>query len=235
MEDHGGAGAMSETIKNRECGNGVVIKHTGGWKTQYCHLSKGSIIVKSGQPVKKGQKLGLIGFSGQTIFPHVHMATRFKDKIVDPFIGLSSHPPCSLGTYPLWDDDLIPALTQPLMYIFNSGFSGIVPKKDAVLAGVYKEVPLSRQAPYLMVWAYIYRVQKGDHVHIQITGPNGNVFSSHHDLIKKNKARMLLYSGKKRKNLYWPQGIYKSHITIRRPNDDGLEHVVAVNKKIFVR
>lgn len=27
-------------VKGRECGNGVVIDHGGGWETQYCHLKQ---------------------------------------------------------------------------------------------------------------------------------------------------------------------------------------------------
>jgi hypothetical protein len=235
MADHGGAEVKFKTIKERKCGNGVAIKHAGGWETQYCHLGKGSIIVKPGQHVKKGQKLGVVGFSGQTMFPHVHMATRFKDKTVDPFIGLSPHPSCRFGNYPLWDNDLIPALTQPLIAIFNAGFSSTVPMKDAILAGLHQKYSLSRQAPYLLAWAHTYRVKKGDRVHIQITGPNGNVLSSHHEVIKKSVARMLLYSGKKRKKLKWPEGIYKSHISIGRLNNDGSEYLVKITKKIVVR
>jgi murein DD-endopeptidase MepM/ murein hydrolase activator NlpD len=36
---------------NREYGNGVVIRHIDGFETQYCHLAKGSITVKSGDLV----------------------------------------------------------------------------------------------------------------------------------------------------------------------------------------
>jgi len=235
MADHGGADATSLSIKGRECGNGVVIKHARGWETQYCHLGKGSIIVKSGQLVKKGQKLGLVGYSGKTVFPHIHMSTRFKGKTVDPFIGLAPQPPCSFSNNPLWDDDLILALTHPLMDIFNAGISSTIPKKRSVLAGHHQKKVLVRKAPYLVVWAHMFRVQKGDRVQIQITGPDGNVISSLENVIKKNQARKFLYLGKKRNNSYWPEGVYKGHISIRRPNKNGSEYVVMVNKKIFVR
>jgi murein DD-endopeptidase len=235
MTDHGGADAKPEPLNGRECGNGVVIKHAGGWQTQYCHLSKDSIIVKSGQRVKKGQKLGLVGYSGKTEFPHVHMSTRFKGKTVDPFIGLSPYLPCSFGNFSLWDDDLILALTQPLLNIFNAGFSSVVPTKEAVLAGLHQEKVLPRQAQKLIVWAHTYQVRKDDRVHIQITGPNGSIISSHHDVIKKNNARMLFYSGKKRKKLHWPKGIYKGNISITRSNKGDTDYIVMVEKKILIR
>ena len=34
-------------VANQECGNGVAISHGGGWETQYCHMARGSIRVKS--------------------------------------------------------------------------------------------------------------------------------------------------------------------------------------------
>ena len=63
---------------NRECGNGVVIRHIDGFETQYCHLAKGSITVKSGDLVTAGQVIGQIGLSGQTQFPHLHISVRPK-------------------------------------------------------------------------------------------------------------------------------------------------------------
>ncbi len=235
MAEHGSAKATFVSIKGRECGNGVAIKHSKDWQTQYCHLGKGSVIVKPGQHVKKGQKLGLVGYSGKTMFPHVHMLTQFKGKVVDPFIGLSTHLPCSVGNYPLWDDDLIQALTQPLMAIFNAGFSSVVPKNHEVFNGLYQNEVLPRQSPYLVVWAHMFRVQKGDQVQIQVTGPGGNIISSFENIIKKNKARSFLYSGKKRNNLYWPEGRYKSTISVRRSNKDGSTYLVVVRKSIYMR
>ena len=63
-------------VSDRECGNGVVIKHIDGFETQYCHMAKGSIIVSSGQTVQAGETLGKVGLSGQTQFQHLHVAVR---------------------------------------------------------------------------------------------------------------------------------------------------------------
>src|SRR5258708_38662586 len=38
--------AGEDSVKGRECGNGVAIIHAGGWETQYCHMAKGSRRVK---------------------------------------------------------------------------------------------------------------------------------------------------------------------------------------------
>ena len=73
--------------KNIYCGNGVVIRHNLGWETQYCHLRKGSVSVKLGSKVTRGQKLGLVGQSGMAEFPHVHLSVRHLGEAVDPFSG----------------------------------------------------------------------------------------------------------------------------------------------------
>ena len=55
-----------EAVKNRECGNGLVLRHADGWETQYCHLAQGSVAVRRGQTVRAGERLGLVGLSGLT-------------------------------------------------------------------------------------------------------------------------------------------------------------------------
>ena len=61
-----------ETVAGREAGNSVVIEHGNGWETQYAHLRRGSVAVRPGDPVARGQVLGLVGLSGNTEFPHLH-------------------------------------------------------------------------------------------------------------------------------------------------------------------
>src|SRR5258705_6265720 len=49
MEDVNVAIAGSDSVKGRECGNGVVIAHAGRWETQYCHMAQSSVRVRTGQ------------------------------------------------------------------------------------------------------------------------------------------------------------------------------------------
>lgn len=71
MDDVRFAPEHAADIDGRECGNGVVIRHKGGWETQYCHLRKGSVTVESGQKLTTGDVLGQVGMSGQAEFPLV--------------------------------------------------------------------------------------------------------------------------------------------------------------------
>ena len=58
----------------RQYGTGcyVRIKHSNGYYTLYYHLKSGSIIVNKGDKVKKGQKIGIIGTTGQSTGIHLH-------------------------------------------------------------------------------------------------------------------------------------------------------------------
>lgn len=65
--------AIDDKQVKRIAGNFVVIRHNTGEYSHLFHLLKGSIIVSSGQKVKAGQSLGLIGFSGAaTTYSHLH-------------------------------------------------------------------------------------------------------------------------------------------------------------------
>lgn len=50
----------------------VRIKHSNGYYTLYYHLKSGSIVVNKGDKVKKGQKIGIIGTTGQSTGVHLH-------------------------------------------------------------------------------------------------------------------------------------------------------------------
>ena len=77
------------TIKGRECGNGVVVRHADGWETQYCHLRRGSVAVGRNEHVETGTVLGMVGMSGDASFPHVHFTARRDAEPVDPFTGFT--------------------------------------------------------------------------------------------------------------------------------------------------
>lgn len=53
-------------------GNYVVLRHAGGEYSQYAHLKQGSVRVKVGDAVTRGQVLGQVGQTGNTTEPHLH-------------------------------------------------------------------------------------------------------------------------------------------------------------------
>lgn len=66
-------------IETREMvvfGNYVILDHQNGEYSCLAHLKQGSIPVKMGQEVQKGQVIGHIGASGSSLFPHLHYELR---------------------------------------------------------------------------------------------------------------------------------------------------------------
>ena len=53
-------------------GNAVFIDHGTGEYSLLCHLQYGSVKVKTGQKIKRGESIGNIGASGDAYQPHLH-------------------------------------------------------------------------------------------------------------------------------------------------------------------
>jgi murein DD-endopeptidase MepM/ murein hydrolase activator NlpD len=63
-------------------GNCVFVDHLYGYETRYGHMSK--ILVRSGQKVKRGEKIGLVGKTGIATAPHLHFEVHYKGHEVNP-------------------------------------------------------------------------------------------------------------------------------------------------------
>jgi murein DD-endopeptidase MepM/ murein hydrolase activator NlpD len=64
-----GDGRVSFAGRKGGSGNLVEIQHTNGYTTYYMHLSR--ILVRSGQRVEQGQRIGLVGMTGLATGPHL--------------------------------------------------------------------------------------------------------------------------------------------------------------------
>lgn len=53
-------------------GNRVVISHGGNNYTTYNHLASGSILVRNGQTVSRGQRIATMGNTGESTAKHLH-------------------------------------------------------------------------------------------------------------------------------------------------------------------
>lgn len=63
-------------------GNYVVIEHGDGYITLYGHLEK--LLVSTGQFVRRGQEIGLMGSTGWSTGPHLHFEIRHNGVFIDP-------------------------------------------------------------------------------------------------------------------------------------------------------
>ena len=210
------------SVKEVECGNGLAIEHGHGWETQYCHLRKGSLLVKPGQEVTSGTPLGLIGQSGLAEFPHVHFALRFQGKPVDPYNPDRRDACAQPPEQTLWTG-------TPPAYIpggvLLAGFAQRSPKLDVIGAGGGAAETLPPDSPQISLWGYLFGVRAGDEVVIEFAGPD-NIYHKRTNKIDRNIAILSRFSAKRRAGPAWPTGAYTGRVTLMR-NGQSLDYKTA--------
>lgn len=77
-------------LRTEDYGNYVKIDHGEGYSTLYAHQKAGSISVRVGDTVKKGQKIGEVGTTGNSTGNHLHWEVRLNDRCIDPVPLLDS-------------------------------------------------------------------------------------------------------------------------------------------------
>ncbi|MGB8814908.1 MAG: M23 family metallopeptidase [Paracoccaceae bacterium] len=213
MADIAANAANAPDITDRECGNGVLIEHADGWKTQYCHMKQGSITVRAGDPVALGAPLGQVGISGMAEFPHLHLTIRHNGYVVDPF-ATDPAAACGAPAQTLWS---APVPYQPGGLI-SIGLASEVPEYAAIQAGL-PPPNLTPTAPALVVWAYLFGGRAGDTLDLSITGPDGVVIQDSVPL-EKTQAQLFRAIGKRLRAAAWPPGPYSGTARLLR---DGTE------------
>jgi len=76
------AGRVVVTGFDPRMGNLVAIDHGYGMETQYGHLAK--VLVKSGQKIRRGDVIGLVGSTGLSTGTHLHYHIKSNSHPVDP-------------------------------------------------------------------------------------------------------------------------------------------------------
>jgi len=69
-------------------GNYAVIDHGNGYKTLYGHMLNNSVVVKAGQKVNQGQKIGVMGSTGRSTGTHLHFEVRSPNGNINPLTVL---------------------------------------------------------------------------------------------------------------------------------------------------
>jgi murein DD-endopeptidase MepM/ murein hydrolase activator NlpD len=77
-----GSGRVKEAGWHSGYGNCVTIDHGYGYETLYGHMHK--LAVRTGETIKKGQKIGEVGDTGASTAPHLHYEVHFKGKPINP-------------------------------------------------------------------------------------------------------------------------------------------------------
>jgi murein DD-endopeptidase MepM/ murein hydrolase activator NlpD len=76
-----GDGRVIFAGRKGEDGNLIEVRHANGYTTYYMHLSR--ILVRSGQQVRQGQSIGLVGMTGLATGPHLDFRIRRHGQFVN--------------------------------------------------------------------------------------------------------------------------------------------------------
>lgn len=223
------------SVESKECGNGIIIDHGDGWTSQYCHLRQNSLQVRPGAQVAAGQRLGLVGLSGQTEFPHLHFTVRRQNELVDPFTGIKNPTACGDSSRkPLWKAEIQPLLIYRPVAIYNLGFTDKKVTSKEIRAGQYQEASLSKQAPALVFWIDAFGIYPQDKLTLRIKQPDGGILVQHVEEMEKFYIRRFQFIGKNKSEEAWPPGIYRGEAIVVRQTATGPKEFKA-DKSIEVR
>jgi hypothetical protein len=210
------SGGMA-AISNRECGNGVRIDHDGGWSSQLCHMRAGSLRVAQGQRVEAGQRIGLIGLSGHTQFPHVHITLRRNGDRVEPLTGApAGEARCSETLAPgaIWSPSAREALVYRGAQWFAAGFTGSAPGEDANAEMLPANTGTHAEA--LVFWALAIGPREGDVLRVRLYGPDGDLVSEGARTQPRDQAQAWLFSGRRTRTNGWAAGEYRGEAQLLR-------------------
>ena len=215
-------------ITNRECGNAIVIEHSDGLETQYCHLQNGSVAAKAGQLVERGDALAKVGYSGAADFAHLHFTVRLNGRIVDPFSGRSGGRDSTEDdscrstqaphAAPLWEPHALRRLSYRASEIIQVGFASELPRWEDLERdhGLTATVTATSN---LMMFARAMNISHRDRVVVTIQGPDGVSMVHAIPPVEGHKAIYVFGAGLRLGSRNrWPAGTYRGTAEIHREN-----------------
>ncbi|MDX2276741.1 MAG: M23 family metallopeptidase [Hyphomonadaceae bacterium] len=205
-------------LNARDCGNGVRIDHGGGWSSQLCHMRNGSLRVRVGDRVTAGQTLGLVGLSGRTEFPHLHLSLTRGGVELDPLTGralteIGACGPSVATPGAHWSAAARSALSYRSALWFQTGFTGAAPAADANVEALPANA--SRQTP-LVYWGLAAGPREGDTLRVRLYGPDGALMSESTRVQPRDQAQASVFAGRRAPPGGWPAGAYRGEATLTR-------------------
>jgi hypothetical protein len=208
------------TVAGKECGNGVLISHVGGWQSQYCHLRKNSIRVKVGETVRARQQFALMGMSGLTEFPHLHLTLRHNGRVVDPFNPDNA---CK-SSRSLWDNSISHPNDYQERIFLGFQISDHALSMQDIEKGIQSEFIFDERKEALVVHVRMIGLLKGDQPELILLDPKGSVIAQHRQQkLVNSQAQTLIYSGVKRPKGGWMNGLYTIKFLIKNNDELAVE------------
>ncbi|WP_262298736.1 M23 family metallopeptidase [Microvirga sesbaniae] len=218
-----------EAISRIGCGNAVVIDHGNGWRTAYCHMAKGSVAVRSGQEVKAGDRIGQVGLSGLTEFPHLHFTLLKDGKPVDPFAYGAPEKSCGGGTS-LWEASLQRALAYQGGSVLNKGFAPGPVTMAAIESGAVEQDTPTTRSPALVAYVRAIGLKGGDVQTLTLFDPDGQpVAQNKAPPLDRDKAQWMAFAGVKQPSGGFRPGLYRAVYRVERDGKAAIEQAFGIS------
>ena len=148
-------GEVRTAYQSGGAGYYVVVTMSDGRRVFYMHLKKDSFEVKTGDKVKKGQALGIMGSTGASTGAHTHLELRPKGTTSDSldiceFTGLTN----KVGVYEYKEEQMLTSAND-IVWELNNSYFPITEAEKFV-----KELEEAKQKNSSLYWGYYKLVNK---------------------------------------------------------------------------
>lgn len=222
----------------KECGNKVALHLGNNWFVELCHLKQGSVTVKTGDTVKRGDKLATVGMSGLTSFAHLHVGVKHGNTYIDPLTGETLGSECTpygadLPGKPLFEAES--GVTYSPTDLYAAGFANDRPVYLQIKESAFSPSTLPRESQIFTFWTTVFGLAPGDMLHLVIRDPRGRIFAENQQKHPRHSAQYMYFVGKKTTNDPLMPGTYTGETTLTRTLPDGSMIKKHITKKVKVR
>ncbi len=234
MEDISVSGRGRESVENTECGNGALVDHGHGWQTQYCHMAKDSLAVKPGDTVKAGDRIGRIGLSGATEFPHLHFTVRKDGEVVDPFTSGPASQACGAGQQAsLWEPSVQSALAYQAGSVLNKGFAPGPVTMEAIESGASEQNTPTTSSPALVAFVRAIGLKGGDVQVLTLFDTDGKPIAQNKaPPLDRDKAQWMMFAGIKQPAGGFRPGLYRAIYRVERDGKPAIEQAFGISLRL---
>ncbi|HZH10917.1 MAG TPA: M23 family metallopeptidase [Microvirga sp.] len=231
MEDVSITGRGRESVENTECGNGALIDHGNGWQTQYCHMAKGSLRVKPGDRIKAGDRIGRVGLSGMSEFPHLHFTVRKDGQVVDPFTSGPATQACgATPKAPLWEPSTLRSLGYEAGSVLNKGFAPGPVSMEAIESGAAEQNIPTTASPALVAYVRAIGLKGGDVQTLTLFDTDGKpVALNKAPPLDRNKAQWMMFAGFRSPSGGFRPGLYRAIYRVERDGKPAIEQAFGIS------
>ncbi len=230
LEDISITGRGRENVENTECGNGALVDHGNGWQTQYCHLAKGSLAVKPGDTLRAGDRIGRIGLSGMTEFPHLHFTVRKDGQVIDPFTSGPATQACGMKQMAsLWEPTTLHRLGYEAGSVLNKGFAPGPVTMEAVESGTAEQNIPTTASPALVAYVRAIGLRGGDVQTLTLFDSDGKpVAQNKTPPLDRNKAQWMTFAGFRPPPGGFRPGLYRAIYRVEREGKPAIEQAFGI-------